>query len=133
MKKTDAKFTLVAARFNSDIVDKLIEGAMATLKQEGVPEGNIILVRVPGAFEIPLVAKKIADQGKTDAIIALGAVIRGDTPHFDFVAGECASGLTRASPDTGVPMAFGVLTTDTVKQAVERSGSNVRKKAGSEA
>ncbi|MGI9323140.1 MAG: 6,7-dimethyl-8-ribityllumazine synthase, partial [Pseudomonadales bacterium] len=85
------------------------------------------------AFEIPLVAKKIADKGKADAIIALGAVIRGDTPHFDFVAGECASGLTRASLDTGVPMAFGVLTTDTVEQAVERSGSKVRKKAGSEA
>ena len=109
-----AKFTLVVGRFNSAIVDNLCAGAIDTLRRQGVPEANITVVRVPGAYEMPLAAKRVAAKGGTDAIIALGAVIRGGTPHFDFVAGECSSGLSRVSLDHEVPIAFGVLTTDTI-------------------
>ena len=123
-----AKFTLVVGRFNSAIVDNLCAGAIDTLRRQGVPEANITVVRVPGAYEMPLAAKRVAAKGGTDAIIALGAVIRGGTPHFDFVAGECSSGLSRVSLDHDIPIAFGVLTTDTIEQAVERSGTKAGNK-----
>ena len=123
-----AKFTLVVGRFNSAIVDNLCAGAIDALRRQGVPEANITVVRVPGAYEMPLAAKKVAAKGGTDAIIALGAVIRGGTPHFDFVAGECSSGLSRVSLDHEIPIAFGVLTTDTIEQAVERSGTKAGNK-----
>ena len=123
-----AKFTLVVGRFNSAIVDNLCAGAIDTLRRQGVPEANISVVRVPGAYEIPLAAQRVAAKGGTDAIIALGAVIRGGTPHFDFVAGECSSGLPRVSLNHDIPIAFGVLTTDTIEQAVERSGTKAGNK-----
>jgi 6,7-dimethyl-8-ribityllumazine synthase len=123
-----AKFTLVVGRFNSAIVDNLCAGAIDTLRRQGVPEANITVVRVPGAYEMPLAAQRVAAKGGTDAIIALGAVIRGGTPHFEFVAGECSSGLARVSLDHDIPIAFGVLTTDTIEQAVERSGTKAGNK-----
>ncbi len=123
-----SKFTLVVGRFNSAIVDNLCAGAIDTLRRQGVPEANITVVRVPGAYEMPLAAQRVAAKGGTDAIIALGAVIRGGTPHFDFVAGECSSGLSRVSLDHDIPIAFGVLTTDTIEQAVERSGAKAGNK-----
>ncbi|MGV0035294.1 MAG: 6,7-dimethyl-8-ribityllumazine synthase [Candidatus Azotimanducaceae bacterium WSBS_2022_MAG_OTU7] len=123
-----AKFTLVVGRFNSAIVDNLRTGAIDTLRRQGVPEANITVVMVPGAFEMPLAAKRVAAKGGTDAIIVLGAVIRGGTPHFDFVAGECSSGLARVSLDYDIPVAFGVLTTDTIEQAIERSGTKAGNK-----
>ena len=123
-----AKFTLVVGRFNRAIVDNLCAGAIDTLRRQGVPEANITVVRVPGAYEMPLAAQRVAAKGGTDAIIALGAVIRGGTPHFDFVAGECSSGLARVSLDHDIPIAFGVLTTDTIEQAVERSGTKAGNK-----
>ena len=123
-----AKFTLVVGRFNSAIVDNLCAGAIDTLRRQGVPEANITVVRVPGAYEMPLAAKRVAAKGGADAIIALGAVIRGGTPHFQFVAGECSSGLARVSLDHEIPIAFGVLTTDTIEQAVERSGTKAGNK-----
>lgn len=127
-----AKFTLIVARFNSSVVDNLVVGAIDTLRRHGVPEANITQVKVPGAFELPLTAKIVASKGECDAIIALGAVIRGGTPHFDYVAGECASGLARVSLESEMPIAFGVLTTDTIEQAVERSGNKAGNK-GSDA
>lgn len=123
-----ARFTLIAGRFNSTIVDGLCTGAIDTLRRHGVPEANITLVRVPGAYELPLAAKRVAAKTEVDAIIALGAVIRGGTPHFDYVAGECASGLARVGLEHDIPVAFGVLTTDTIEQAVERSGTKAGNK-----
>ncbi len=123
-----AKFTMVVARFNSNVVEGLVEGAIDTLRRHGVPEANITIVRVPGAFEMPLAAKRVAQKGESVAIIALGAVIRGGTPHFDYVAGEASSGLARVSLDHDIPVAFGLLTTDTIEQAVERSGSKAGNK-----
>ena len=123
-----AKFTLVVGRFNSAIVDNLCAGAIDTLRRQGVPAANITVVRVPGAYEMPLAAKRVAVKGETDAIIALGAVIRGGTPHFDFVAGECSSGLARVALDYDLLIAFGVLTTDTIEQAVDRSGTKAGNK-----
>ena len=122
---TDASFGLVVARFNSAVVEQLVSGATDVLRRHGVADDNIILVRCPGAFELPLAAKQLANSSssKVDAIIALGAVIRGATPHFDFVAGEAASGLSRVSYESGIPVAFGLLTTDTIEQAVERAGT----------
>jgi 6,7-dimethyl-8-ribityllumazine synthase len=128
-----AKYTLVVGRFNSTIVDGLTSGAIDTLRRHGVPEANITVVKVPGAFELPLAAKLIAAKGQSDAIIALGAVIRGGTPHFDFVAGECASGLSRVALEFNLPVAFGVLTTDTIEQAVERSGTKAGNKGADSA
>lgn len=125
---TTAKFALVVGRFNSSIVDGLQSGAIDTLRRHGVPEANITVVKAPGAYELPLVAKRIARRGECDAIIALGAVIRGGTPHFDFVAGECSSGLARISLEEDLPIAFGVLTTDSIEQAVERSGTKAGNK-----
>ncbi|MCS5571658.1 MAG: 6,7-dimethyl-8-ribityllumazine synthase [Pseudomonadales bacterium] len=123
-----AKFSLVVGRFNSAIVDGLESGAIDALRRHGVPEANITVVRVPGAYELPLAAKRVAQQGEVDAIIALGAVIRGGTPHFDYVAGECSNGLARVMLEENLPVAFGVLTTDTIEQAVERSGTKAGNK-----
>ena len=124
------RFAIVAARFNDFIVESLIKGALEALERHGAGKGQVDLIRVPGAFELPMVARKLATLRRHDAIIALGAVIRGDTPHFDFVAGECASGLARIATDTGVPIAFGVLTTNTVEQAIERAGTEAGNKGG---
>ena len=124
----DLKFVIVAARFNDFIVESLVRGAVDILKRHGATEKNIELVRVPGAFELPLAAQRLAQSQRYQAIIALGAVIKGATPHFDFVCGECASGLSRVSQATGVPVAFGVLTTDTIEQAIERAGTKAGNK-----
>jgi 6,7-dimethyl-8-ribityllumazine synthase len=124
----DLRFTIVAARFNDMIVDSLIRGAVDTLVRHGAAEKQIELIRVPGAFDLPLVVQKIAASKRCDAIVALGAVIRGATPHFEHVAGQCAAGLARASLDSGVPVAFGVLTTDTIEQAIERAGTKAGNK-----
>lgn len=123
-----ATFTIVVARFNGFVVESLLEGAIDTLKRHGVSEDNISVVRVPGAFEMPLATKRVAQSKSCDAIITLGAVIRGGTPHFDFVAGECASGIARISLEENLPIAFGVLTTDTIEQAIERSGTKAGNK-----
>jgi 6,7-dimethyl-8-ribityllumazine synthase len=119
----DLRFAIVASRFNEFIVESLIRAAIETLQRHGASEKQIELVRVPGAFEMPLTVKKLLAARRHDAVIALGAVIRGATPHFQYVAGECASGLSRVALETGVPIAFGVLTTDTIEQAVERAGA----------
>lgn len=124
----DLKFVIVAARFNDFIVESLVRGAVDTLKRHGATEKNIELVRVPGAFELPLAAQRLAQSKRYQGIIALGAVIKGATPHFDYVCGECASGLSRVSQQTGVPVAFGVLTTDTIEQAIERAGTKAGNK-----
>jgi 6,7-dimethyl-8-ribityllumazine synthase len=123
LQARDLRFAVVAARFNAFVVDRLLDGAIAALKRHGASETNIVVARVPGAFDLPVVAKHMAASGRHDAVIALGAVIRGATPHFEYVSAECASGLTRASLDTGVPIAFGVLTTDNEQQANERAGA----------
>jgi 6,7-dimethyl-8-ribityllumazine synthase len=114
---------IIASRFNHFIVDQLVEGAKDALSRLGIDENRLLLVWVPGAFELPVVADQVASSGRYDAVIALGAVIRGGTPHFDYVAGECARGLTRVALDNGLPITFGVLTTDTVEQALERAGT----------
>jgi len=119
----DLRFALVAARFNDSIVENLVRGAIDALLRHGASEKQIELIRVPGAFDLPLIVRRAAASRRFDAVIALGAVIRGATPHFDLVAGQCAAGLARASEETGIPVAFGVLTTDTIEQAVERSGN----------
>jgi 6,7-dimethyl-8-ribityllumazine synthase len=125
---TGARIAMVAARFNAVVADKLVSGALETLRAEGVRDANLTLVRVPGAFEIPLAVKKLAASGAYDAIIALGAVIRGETPHFNFVAGECARGIAQVSLDTGIPVVFGVLTCDTLEQALARAGGRAGNK-----
>ena len=117
------KFAIVAARFNEDIVGSLLNGAVATFIQQGVADADLDVVRVPGAFELPLVARKLAQSKRYGAVVALGAVIRGGTPHFEYVCNEAASGLTRAALDSDVPVVFGVLTTDTLAQAQERAGT----------
>ena len=117
-----ARFAIVAARFNAVITDALLEGALSTLAEHGVPEDHVSVVQVPGAFEIPITAKRLAASGRYEAIIALGAVVRGDTPHFEYVAGECARGVGRVALEEDVPVIFGVLTTDTDEQARERAG-----------
>ncbi|HVC02758.1 MAG TPA: 6,7-dimethyl-8-ribityllumazine synthase [Steroidobacteraceae bacterium] len=124
----DLRIACVAARFNDFVVEPLLRGALDALGRHGVGEDRIEVIRVPGAFEIPLVVRKLASSGRYDALIALGAVIRGDTPHFDYVAGECASGLARVALETGVPVAFGVLTTDTIEQATDRAGGKAGNK-----
>ncbi|MCJ7453644.1 MAG: 6,7-dimethyl-8-ribityllumazine synthase [Steroidobacteraceae bacterium] len=124
----DLRFAIVAARFNDMIVDSLVRAAVDTLVRHGAAEKQIELTRVPGAFDLPLVVQKIASSKRCDAIVALGAVIRGATPHFDHVAGQCAAGLARVSLETGVPVAFGVLTTDTIEQAIERAGTKAGNK-----
>ncbi len=124
----NANFAIVAARFNSFIVDSLQAGAIDALTRHGVSDKNITVIKVPGAFELPLVAKKAAASGKYDAIIALGAVIRGSTPHFDYVAGECAKGIGQVAMTHDLPVIFGVLTTDTIEQAIERAGTKAGNK-----
>lgn len=128
----DARFGIVASRFNNEVVDLLIEGCVQTLKAQGVGDKRIAVVKVPGAYEIPFAARRMAMSGDYDALIALGAVIRGETAHFDFVAGECARGISEVSADLDIPVAFGVLTTDTDEQAMARAGGNLGNK-GSEA
>ncbi|RJQ45126.1 MAG: 6,7-dimethyl-8-ribityllumazine synthase [Nitrospiraceae bacterium] len=117
------KFAIIVSRFNEFITGKLLDGAVDALLRHGASEKNIDIVKVPGSFEIPLVAKKVAGKKSYDAVICLGTVIRGATPHFDFVASEATKGIATASMETGVPIAFGVLTTDTIEQAVERAGT----------
>jgi 6,7-dimethyl-8-ribityllumazine synthase len=124
----DLRFAIVAARFNDFVVEPLVGGALDALKRHGVSAQQIEIVRVPGAFDIPIVARKLALSRRYQALIALGAVIRGDTPHFDYVAGECAAGIARIALESGVPIAFGVLTTDTVEQAMDRAGGKVGNK-----
>lgn len=123
-----ARFGIVASRFNHFIVDHLLAGAVDALVRHGAEAGNIAIVRVPGAWEIPIAARRLAEGGKLDAIIAVGAVIRGSTPHFDHVASEVSKGVASASLETGVPISFGVLTTDTIEQAVERAGTKAGNK-----
>ena len=125
-------YTLVVGRWNSFVVEHLLEGAIDTLRRHGVTDEQMKIVRVPGAFEIPLVCQLIAKVGGTDAIIALGAVIRGGTPHFEHVAGECTKGIAHVSLECGLPISFGVLTVDSIEQAVERSGTKAGNK-GAEA
>lgn len=133
IRATGKKFAVIVARFNGFVVESLLEGALDTLDRYGeVNSNDITLVRVPGAYELPIVAKKLAEKKKYDAIIAIGAVIRGGTPHFDFVAGECNKGLAQVSLDNGIPIAFGVITTDNIEQAIERSGTKAGNK-GAEA
>lgn len=128
----NSKFGLVVARFNSFITENLLEGAIDALKRHGADEADLEIVRVPGAYELPLVVQAMADSGKYDAIIALGAVIRGGTPHFDYVAGECVKGLSQVMMQKSIPVAFGVLTVDTIEQAIERAGTKAGNK-GAEA
>ncbi len=126
------KFGLVVSRFNSFICDRLVEGALDALLRHGASREDIHIVRVPGAFEIPVTAKKMAETGRFDALICLGAVIRGATPHFDYVSSEVSKGVASVSLDAGIPVAFGVLTTDNIEQAIERAGSKAGNK-GAEA
>jgi 6,7-dimethyl-8-ribityllumazine synthase len=125
---SDLQIAIVLSRFNSLIGERLLEGAVDTLKRHGVADDGISLVRVPGAVEIPLAASILAKTGKYDAVICIGAVIRGATAHFDYVAGPLASGLASIAVQTGVPILFGVLTTDTIEQALERAGSKAGNK-----
>jgi len=127
-----ARFALIASRFNSFIVESLIAAAVDTLRRHGVKDSQLTLVRTPGAWELPLVVQRVAASGKYDSVIALGAVIRGGTPHFEYVAGECTKGLAAAALQSGVPVAFGVLTVDTIEQAIERAGTKAGNK-GAEA
>lgn len=121
---------IVAARFNDLIVSSLLKGARAAWFERGGTTEQLLVVRVPGAFELPVVARQLAASGRYDAVVALGCVIRGDTPHFDYVAGECARGLQLASLETGVPVIFGVLTVETLEQALERAATSAGNKGG---
>lgn len=127
-----AKFALVVSRFNSLIVEQLVMGAIDTLLRHGSKKENIEIIRVPGAWESPLVAQRLAKSGKYDAVVVLGAVIRGGTAHFEYVAGEAAKGLASAALSSGVPVVFGILTTDSIEQAIERAGTKAGNK-GAEA
>ena len=127
---SEGRYAILVGRFNSFVVEHLLEGAIDTLKRHGVSEDNITVIHAPGAWELPVVAKKLAASDRFDAIIALGAVIRGSTPHFDFVAGECVKGLGVGSLDSGLPVINGVLTTDSIEQAIERSGTKAGNKGG---
>jgi 6,7-dimethyl-8-ribityllumazine synthase len=121
-------FGILVSRFNSFISERLLEGALDALLRHGAADGKIDVARVPGAFEIPLAARKMAETGKYDAVICLGAVIRGSTPHFDYVAAEVSKGVAHVSLDSGIPVVFGVLTTDTIEQAIERAGTKAGNK-----
>jgi len=123
LQATGLKFAIIVSRFNDFITGKLLEGAVDGLLRHGAKEEDIEVIKVPGAFEIPLTAKKVASKGLYNAVICLGTVIRGATPHFDYVAAEVSKGVATASMETGVPIAFGVLTTDSIEQAVERAGT----------
>ena len=122
---TGLKFGIVVSRFNEFICGKLLAGALDCLTRHGAADETIEVVWVPGSFEIPLAAKRMAETGKFDAVICIGAVIRGGTSHFDFVAGECAKGIAIAAMETGVPVIFGVITTETIEQAIERAGTKL--------
>ena len=126
------RYGLLVARFNAFVVESLVQGALDTLKRHGVDEKNIQILRVPGAYEMPLAAQRWAASGKFDALIALGAVIRGGTPHFEYVAGECSKGLAQVSLSNNIPIGFGVLTVDSIEQAIERAGTKAGNK-GAEA
>ncbi|MDO3387222.1 6,7-dimethyl-8-ribityllumazine synthase [Gilvimarinus sp. SDUM040013] len=125
---SSGKYALIVSRWNSFVVESLKDGALDTLRRHGISDDQVAIYYAPGAFEFPLVAQKIAAKGEYDAIIALGAVIRGGTPHFDYVAGECTKGLAQVSLNAGVPITFGVLTVDTIEQAIERSGTKAGNK-----
>ena len=124
----DGRFTIVASRFNDFIVDSLIKASLHCLRQHGANDSDIEIVRVPGAFEMPIAVDRIASSRRADGIIALGAVIRGGTPHFDYVAAECVKGITAAGARHGVPIGNGVLTVDTIEQAIERAGTKAGNK-----
>ena len=124
----DARIAIAVSRFNGFITDSLLAGALDVLRRSGVDEAGVTVVRVPGCFELPLVVDRLAGSGDHDAVIALGCVIRGATAHFDYVAGECSSGLARVAERHGRPVAFGVLTTDTIEQALERAGTKAGNK-----
>ncbi len=124
------RVAIAAARFNDFVVTSLLEGAMGAWRSHGGAAEDLLIARVPGAFELPVAVRKLAVSGRFEAVVALGCVIRGDTPHFDFVAGECARGLTLASIETGVPVVFGVLTVNTSEQALERAAINGMNKGG---
>lgn len=132
LRVQNARFCLVVARFNSFVVESLLAGAIDTLKRHGAEDADLTLVRVPGAFEMPLAVERLAAKGGYDAIVAIGAVIRGGTPHFEYVAGECVKGIAQVSLKHGVPVAFGVLTVDSIEQAIERAGTKAGNK-GAEA
>lgn len=121
-------FAIVVSRFNDFISSKLVEGALDALKRHGMDDEKLTLVKVPGAFEIPMTAKRLAKSGKYDAVICLGAVIRGGTPHFEYVAAEVSKGIASVSLESNIPVTFGVLTTDNLEQAIERAGSKVGNK-----
>jgi 6,7-dimethyl-8-ribityllumazine synthase len=124
----ELRFGIIVSRFNDFIGERLLGGALDALKRSGADEKNVAVFKVPGAFEIPLLAKKVAGTGHYDALICLGAVIRGSTPHFDYVANEVSKGIASVSLETGVPVSFGVLTTDTIEQAIERAGTKAGNK-----
>lgn len=126
------RYALVVGRFNGFVVESLVAGAVDTLRRHGIADGDIAIIRVPGAYEMPLAVKRVAETAHYDAIIALGAVIRGGTPHFEYVAGEAASGIGAVSLETDIPVTFGVLTVDSIEQAIERSGTKAGNK-GAEA
>jgi 6,7-dimethyl-8-ribityllumazine synthase len=128
----DARIAIVASTYNDHVVRRLLDACTRVLAERGVPEGNVTLVRVPGAFEIPVAVKALAERRAAEAIIALGAVIRGETAHFDYIAGECARGLSAVAISEGVPVIFGVLTVDDIQQALDRSGADESNK-GAEA
>jgi 6,7-dimethyl-8-ribityllumazine synthase len=132
LRVSNARFCLVVSRFNSFVVESLLAGAVDALKRHGAEEPDLTIVRVPGAYEMPVAIERIAAKGGYDAIVALGAVIRGGTPHFDYVAGECVKGMAQVSLKHGIPVSFGVLTVDTIEQAIERSGTKAGNK-GAEA
>ena len=131
-QNASARYGIAVARFNSFIVDRLLDGALDALQKHGVMDRDITIVKVPGAYELPLAVKMMVSAGEYDGIIALGAVIRGGTPHFDYVAGECVKGLSQVGLDSGLPVTFGVLTVDTIEQAIERAGTKAGNK-GAEA
>jgi len=132
LSSNNGNYVIVVARWNSFVVEHLLEGAIDTLRRHGISDQQMHIVRVPGAFEIPLACQRAAKLPNCDAIIALGAVIRGGTPHFDYVAGECTKGLAQVQMDTSTPISFGVLTVDSIEQAIERSGTKAGNK-GAEA
>ena len=123
-----ARFAIVVSRFNHFVTDRLLEGALDGLRRHGVPAASVVVARTPGAWELPVAVRQLAKSGKVDAVIALGAVIRGSTPLFDYVAGEAAKGCAGVMSETGVPVVFGVLTTDTIEQAIERAGTKAGNK-----
>jgi len=128
LQGSDKRFALVVGRFNSMISERLLEGALDCFERHGGQKDNLTIVRVPGSFEIPLAALKLAKSGKYDGVICLGAVIRGSTPHFDYVAAEAAKGVAQAAFSSGLPVIFGVLTTDSIEQAIERAGTKAGNK-----